>query len=68
MLAGLEQLTKRELEILYKINDGATNVEIARDLYLAVGTVKRYAYHLYQKLGARNRVEAISKAKELGIL
>gem|GEM_PF-3128727 len=61
-------LTNRELEILNRINNGATNKEIADELFLSVGTVKRYAHHLYQKLEARNRVEAVSKAKKLGLL
>lgn len=61
-------LTSRELEILRKINDGATNSEIASELFLSIGTVKRYSHQAYQKLEARNRIEAIMKAKKLGIL
>ncbi|WP_127586908.1 LuxR C-terminal-related transcriptional regulator [Paenibacillus koleovorans] len=61
-------LTVRELDILLKINKGATNEEIARELFLAIGTVKRYTHNLFQKLEARNRVEALSQAKKLGII
>lgn len=61
-------LTVRELDILLEINKGATNEEIARELFLAIGTVKRYTHNLFQKLEARNRVEALSQARKLGII
>jgi len=61
-------LTDREYEILLRIAGGATNEAVAKELHLAVGTVKRYTHHLFQKLDARNRVEAIAAAQKLGIL
>ncbi|WP_195575896.1 LuxR C-terminal-related transcriptional regulator [Paenibacillus sp. 1001270B_150601_E10] len=61
-------LTPREHEMLRFIANGYSNDEIARSLYLSEGTVKRYIHHLYQKLEAKNRVQAITRAKELRLL
>jgi DNA-binding NarL/FixJ family response regulator len=47
---------------------GETNAEIASALELSPNTVKTYVQIMLQKLGARNRVEAISRAAELGLL
>jgi len=64
----LEPLSERELEILSLMASGHTNSEIARELYVAVGTVKSHVNNIYRKLGARNRVEALSRARELGLI
>ncbi|KEQ22116.1 LuxR C-terminal-related transcriptional regulator [Paenibacillus tyrfis] len=61
-------LTNREQEILRFIAEGRSNDEIARILHLSDGTVKRYTHHLYQKLEVKNRVQAVSRAKELYLL
>ncbi|GAA3400084.1 LuxR C-terminal-related transcriptional regulator [Paenibacillus hodogayensis] len=58
-------LTKREREILQHIADGESIEEIARSLHISHGTVKRYTHNLYQKLQVKNRVQAVTKAKEL---
>jgi LuxR family transcriptional regulator, maltose regulon positive regulatory protein len=42
--------------------------QIANELYLSVNTVKTHQRHLYQKLGARNRDEAVKRARALGLL
>ena len=42
--------------------------EIARELYLSVNTVKTHQRHLYQKLGACSRTEAVGQARALGLL
>ncbi len=54
----LERLSERELDILTRIAHGATNREIAEDLYLAESTVRGHVEHIFLKLGVRNRVEA----------
>ena len=61
-------LTRREYEVLRLVAQGRTNPEIAESMGLARNTVKTYLQSALQKLGARNRVEAISKANEVGLL
>jgi DNA-binding NarL/FixJ family response regulator len=56
------------LEILAHIRAGANNKMIARQLNISVNTVKSHIYNTFQKLGARNRVEALIKAKQTGYL
>lgn len=65
---GAERLSERELEVLGLLASGRTNREIAGELFLAVGTVKAHANNVYRKLGARNRAEAVSRARDLGLL
>jgi DNA-binding NarL/FixJ family response regulator len=62
------KLTAREYEILRRVAMGETNPEIAEALGLSRNTVKTYLQLALQKLGARNRVEAIIKAGEAGLL
>ncbi len=64
--AGL--LTAREQEVLDLIAQGATNPEIAKQLFLSPHTVKEHSSSLYRKLKVRNRAEAVQRAQRLGIL
>jgi DNA-binding NarL/FixJ family response regulator len=61
-------LTRREYEILRHVAMGQTNPEIASALGLSRNTVKTYLQRTLEKLGARNRVEALARANQLGIL
>ncbi|WP_181138546.1 LuxR C-terminal-related transcriptional regulator [Streptomyces sp. Ru73] len=61
-------LTRREHEVLRQAALGRTNPEIAAELDLARNTVKTYLQSALHKLGARNRVEAIARAGEAGLL
>ncbi|MFJ5265280.1 response regulator [Streptomyces sp. NPDC088387] len=61
-------LTRREYEVLRFAAQGRTNPEIADATGLTRNTVKTYLQSALHKLGARNRVEAISKASEAGLL
>jgi two-component system, NarL family, nitrate/nitrite response regulator NarL len=61
-------LTRREYDILRRVAMGETNPEIAAALGLSRNTVKTYLQRSLEKLGARNRVEALSRASQLGIL
>lgn len=61
-------LTRREYDILRHVAMGETNPEIAAALGLARNTVKTYLQRTLEKLGARNRVEAVARANEHGLL
>ena len=61
-------LTRREYEVLRLAAQGRTNPEIAEATGLTRNTVKTYLQSALHKLGARNRVEAIGKASEAGLL
>lgn len=56
-LSDLEILTPREQEVLHLISSGATNREIAKQLYIAEGTVKTHVTHLLNRLSLRNRAQ-----------
>jgi len=64
----VEPLSEREQEILVLIARGSSNKEIARQLFIAEGTVKNHVTHILGKLGVRDRTQAALKAKELGLL
>ncbi|WPF66115.1 MULTISPECIES: response regulator transcription factor [unclassified Corynebacterium] len=59
-----EALSARETEILRALATGATNQQLARSLFISLGTVKTHLLHIYQKLGVDNRTAAIAKARE----
>lgn len=63
-----EPLSERELEVLALLASGRTNAEIARDLFVALGTVKSHLNNIYRKLGAANRAEAATRALEMRLL
>ena len=64
----VEPLSERELEILGLIARGASNKEIADQLFIAEGTVKNHVTHILGKLGVRDRTQAALRARELGLL
>lgn len=66
--ALLAPLTDRELAVLRLAAAGRTNKEIAKELFLAEGTVKVHAAGVYRKLGVHSRAEAVSKAANLRLL
>lgn len=63
-----DPLNEREVEILRLIAAGLSNPEIARELYLALNTVKWYAKRIFQKLDVTSRKEAAARAGDLGLL
>ncbi|MFL7871510.1 MAG: LuxR C-terminal-related transcriptional regulator, partial [Anaerolineales bacterium] len=63
-----EALSERELEVLRFIADGLSNPEIARRLYLSPNTLKAHAQNIFLKLDVHNRVQAVKRAKELGLI
>lgn len=60
-----DPLSERELEVLTLLASGRSNREIAGDLFVAVGTVKAHVNNIYRKLGAKNRAEALARARGL---
>lgn len=66
--AALSALTAREREIFVLIGRGLTNSEIASSLYLSDSTVKAHVGRVLFKLDLRNRVEAVIRAYELGVV
>lgn len=64
----IPSLTPRELEVLRHVALGETNAEIADRLGLSPTTVKTYWQATMQKLGARNRTEAVGRAHGSGLL
>jgi LuxR family maltose regulon positive regulatory protein len=64
----IEPLSERELEVLQLIAEGLSNPEIASRLYLSLNTVKVHSRNIYGKLGVHNRMQAVARARALGIL
>lgn len=63
----IEQLSIRELEVLKLIYSGLTNQQIAEQLSVAPSTVKTHINNIYGKLGVKTRVQAVNRARELGL-
>lgn len=61
-------LTAKEREVLARLAHGGSNDEIATALYVSAATVKTHLSHIYGKLGARSRHEAVARALALGLL
>jgi LuxR family maltose regulon positive regulatory protein len=64
----VEDLSERELEVLRLIAEGLSNREIAERLFLALSTVKVHTRNIYGKLDVHNRTQAVTRARELGML
>lgn len=63
-----QPLSERERAVLRLVAAGLTNQEIARELTIALDTVKAHLKHISEKLGAANRAQAVARAQELGLL
>jgi len=61
-------LTKRQLEILQLLKQGASNKSIGSILALSEGTIKQHLNRVYKTLHAKNRVEAARLASQLGLV
>jgi LuxR family maltose regulon positive regulatory protein len=64
----VEPVSDRELDVLRLVAEGLTNPDIAARLVISLSTVKTHLNNIYGKLGARNRAEAVLRAKEVGLL
>lgn len=64
----VEPLTARELEVLRLIAEGDSNQAIAEKLVITVSAVKKHTGNIYGKLAVGSRTQAISRARQLGLL
>jgi LuxR family maltose regulon positive regulatory protein len=68
-VAGLvEQLTRREMEVLELLVAGDSNQDIAEKLVITVRTVKKHTSNIYGKLNVNSRIQAVARARQLGLL
>lgn len=65
-LAG--HLTEYEIKVLRLVSAGLSNRQIGEELYLSTNTIKWHLKNIYQKLYVHSRVEAVTRAQELGLL
>ena len=61
-------ISKREWEVLQLIAEGLSNQEIAARLFVSLNTIKTHSSNLFEKLDVKRRIQAIEKAKSLGLL
>lgn len=61
-------LTPRELEILELMAAGLSNREIGEKIFVSENTVKTHSRHVFDKLGARRRTEAVKRGQEFGLI
>lgn len=64
----VDALSPRELEILLLVASGDSNKEIAEKLVISEGTVKNHLSSILSKLNARDRLQAVIRARELGLI
>lgn len=61
-------LSKREIEVLAYAARGGSSQEIADELFVSRRTVEYHLWNIYAKLGSRNRLQALGRARRLGLL
>ena len=66
--AGSDGLSERETEILQAVSRGLTFAEIGRRLFISPHTVATHVKNIYRKLEAHSKIEALSIARERGLL
>jgi LuxR family transcriptional regulator, maltose regulon positive regulatory protein len=64
----VEQLTRREMEVLELLAAGDSNRAIAEKLVITVRTVKKHTGNIYGKLNVNSRIQAVARAREVGLL
>lgn len=66
--APYEPLSAAQLRVLALLNRGFTTREMAKELDIAVGTVRWHLIHVFEKLRVRNRTQAVVRARDLRLL
>jgi DNA-binding NarL/FixJ family response regulator len=64
----MRALSERELEVLRMLARGRSNAEIGRDLFISEATVKTHLTRVLTKLGVRDRLQAVIRAYEVGLV
>ncbi len=64
----IEELTRREIEVLKLVGQGLRNIEIADQLFLSKHTVSTHIHSIFEKLGVNNRTAAVHLASELQLI
>jgi two-component system, NarL family, response regulator len=62
------QITPQEMRVLRHVAEGKSNREIGETLFISEATVKIHLTHLFEKLGATSRTDAVAKAVERGLI
>jgi LuxR family transcriptional regulator, maltose regulon positive regulatory protein len=66
--ANQEPLSEREIEVLAMMAQGHSNRVIGERLFISTGTVKTHAHHIFQKLGVKNRKQAILRGRQMKVI
>jgi LuxR family maltose regulon positive regulatory protein len=66
--ALIEPLSEREIEVLRLLNTELSGPEIARELVIALSTLRTHTQNIYGKLDVHNRMQAVAQAERLGLL
>lgn len=61
-------LSARELEVVEAVADGLSNAQIGGRLFVSESTVKTHLVHVFEKLGATSRTDAVAKARGAGLI
>jgi len=65
---GAETLSRREIDVLERVAGGNRNIDIANQLFISEETVKGHVKHIMEKLGAKDRTEAVAIGIRRGII
>lgn len=65
---GADVLSSRELEVLSLAAKGRSNIQIASELHISEGTVKRHLTNTYAKLHVTSRMDAVNRAVSMGLV